>query len=119
MAAAGHLTAMAAEGELLQEIGGGLARRQEAHFHLASLRDVGYAADEPKRLGDALTQINVYGALSTGPRKRSGALKGGAERIEANGYRRRAWLVRGEDASDHIQQQVDLELDAEEVRSMG
>src|SRR5262245_32339214 len=82
MAAAGHGAAVAPEGELLQQVGGGLAGRQEAHLDLARRGDVRHAANEPQRLGYAFAQVDLDTALGAGSGKRGRALEGGAERIE-------------------------------------
>src|SRR6185437_4291948 len=117
--ATGNLSPMAPEGELLDEVGDGFADRGEPHFDLAVRCDVRHTAGQSEGLGQSLVQIYLRDALLPGFRQRGGTAPHAPEGIEADRHGGRPWPVGGKKLPHHVQQEVDLQVQAHDVRGVG
>src|SRR5580692_6476182 len=116
--AAGDLATVAAEGELLDQIGYSLANWSEPYFHLAVRCDVRHTTGQPQRLYEGIVQIDLCYPLLAGLGQWGGAAPHATERVEANGHGRRAWAIGGKELPHHVEQQVDFEVEAHDVRGV-
>jgi hypothetical protein len=63
LAAAGDLPTVAAEGELLDQVGYGLTDRGESHLHVAVRCDVRHTSGKPQRMHEGVVQVDLGYAL--------------------------------------------------------
>lgn len=112
-----YLTAMPTERELLEQIADVLARRNETRFDPAIRSDGRNATDQSQRLDDAVAQVHFEHALLAHLRQRCRALPDTAKRIESDCGRLRSWVTRCQQLPDHVEQQIDLHVETDDVLS--
>src|ERR1700677_4702454 len=117
--AASDLTAVAAKRQFLDQIGDGLADGGEPDLYMAVRCDVRHTPGKSERMREGIVQINLGYTLLTGLGQWGGAAPHSAEGIEANGDGRGARAIGSQDLSDHVEQQVDLEVEPHDVRRVG
>ena len=92
-----------------------LARRNEARLDPAIRSDGRNATDQSQRLDDAVAQVHFEHALLAHLRQRRRALPDAAKRIESDCGRLRSWMARCQQLPDHVEQQIDLHVEADDV----
>src|SRR6185295_19793080 len=112
------LPAMLAKRELLQQIGHVLAERGESHLHSPIRTDRCDATGEAQRLGDAVADKDLKDSLTAQLREWSSGLPHAAERVEANRGSTRPRPAGDQQRADHVEQQVDLLVQPQDVRSV-
>src|ERR1051325_1396056 len=84
LAGAGNLTPVTAEGELLEEVGDGLAHGQEFNFHVAVRADIGDPPGQAQGLSHAIAQPDLGESLLTPLRQGTAATPHRTQGIESN-----------------------------------